>query len=498
MKKILIYLIVATAFITQAYGQIHWRKYSNNMVFPKRSIPLRSQSMVFVVDTAYLILSIGNSDETDTTRRTYSYSGWGQVTAELTEERTLDELGQMRMWENSWRKSYSYDASGNQLTYLFEVWNNSQWENDTRRSYSYDGSGRLVTELYEEWKNGDWANSLRDTYSFDDSKNQIIYQRDEWYNGQWVTKVRSISTNEEGGRVLTRLIEQDYSGHPARGTYTYDENGNLLTWLAEDKINGQWVNVYLHTNTYDLSGHKLSQLNQIWEGSYWQNAALYAYTYGTTGELLTTEFYQNWSEGTERWEYMVRRSYMYDGFGHLMSNLGETWNNGQWLNDNRKSYSYDPSGNMATYIDEYWDEEEQLWKRHRGIGFPTFFDLEDSAGNKYQFLDVYQAKLTWKPIIFQAVKVDFSALPKKYLLSQNYPNPFNPTTKIRYSISQQSFVTLKVYDILGNEVSTLVNEEKPVGTYELTWNAKNLSSGVYFYCLHAGNFVETRKMIFLR
>ncbi|MBS4034201.1 MAG: T9SS type A sorting domain-containing protein [Ignavibacterium sp.] len=83
-------------------------------------------------------------------------------------------------------------------------------------------------------------------------------------------------------------------------------------------------------------------------------------------------------------------------------------------------------------------------------------------------------------------------------LSQNYPNPFNPTTTIKYSIPKLNFVTIKIYNVLGIEVATLVNEEQTVGTYELNWNAANLPSGVYFYQLRAGNYVETKKMILLR
>jgi hypothetical protein len=84
-------------------------------------------------------------------------------------------------------------------------------------------------------------------------------------------------------------------------------------------------------------------------------------------------------------------------------------------------------------------------------------------------------------------------------LSQNYPNPFNSTTKIRYTMPSnvkgvKSNVNLKVYDILGNEVATLVNEEKSAGNYEVEFNSGNLSSGLYFYMLRAGEFVETRSM----
>jgi len=89
-------------------------------------------------------------------------------------------------------------------------------------------------------------------------------------------------------------------------------------------------------------------------------------------------------------------------------------------------------------------------------------------------------------------------IPCEYLLSQNYPNPFNPTTTIKYSIPELSFVTIKIYDVLGSEVATLVNEEKSEGSYELNWNAVNLPSGVYFYRIQAGNFIDTKKMILLR
>lgn len=88
--------------------------------------------------------------------------------------------------------------------------------------------------------------------------------------------------------------------------------------------------------------------------------------------------------------------------------------------------------------------------------------------------------------------------PLTYKLEQNYPNPFNPSTSIQYEVSSRQFVSLKIYDILGNEIETLVSEEKPAGTYEVTWNAASLPSGVYFYKLQAGNFVETRKMLLLK
>ncbi|MGE5433141.1 MAG: kelch repeat-containing protein [Syntrophomonadaceae bacterium] len=91
-----------------------------------------------------------------------------------------------------------------------------------------------------------------------------------------------------------------------------------------------------------------------------------------------------------------------------------------------------------------------------------------------------------------------SVLPDEFTLCQNYPNPFNPSTVISFSIPYPLHVTLKVFDLLGREVATLVNEEKPEGLHNAVWKADNLSSGVYFYELRAGSFVEKRKMMLIR
>ena len=99
--------------------------------------------------------------------------------------------------------------------------------------------------------------------------------------------------------------------------------------------------------------------------------------------------------------------------------------------------------------------------------------------------------------------IEINTLPINYDLSQNYPNPFNPSTRIRYAIpsnfnGQKSKVIIKVYDILGNEVATLVNEEKDPGIYEVEFSKSNLASGIYIYQLKADKFTSTKKMILLR
>ena len=94
----------------------------------------------------------------------------------------------------------------------------------------------------------------------------------------------------------------------------------------------------------------------------------------------------------------------------------------------------------------------------------------------------------------QKLMVTKESLPEMYSLEQNYPNPFNPSTKIKFNINEGSFISLVIYDILGNQVTTLVNEEKPAGSYEVTFNADNLPSGIYLARLTGGSKTSTIKV----
>jgi len=89
-------------------------------------------------------------------------------------------------------------------------------------------------------------------------------------------------------------------------------------------------------------------------------------------------------------------------------------------------------------------------------------------------------------------------MPKSFLLLQNYPNPFNPSTTIEYSLPGNSFVSLKVYDVMGKEITILVNKEQPQGNYKINFDGSNLSSGIYLYRLHSNTFIQTRKFVLLK
>ncbi len=165
------------------------------------------------------------------------------------------------------------------------------------------------------------------------------------------------------------------------------------------------------------------------------------------------------------------------------------------FNDYNNFFIYQKNGN--------WVVENILQNYPNFVGF--FFDfLFDEQSNLHY---VFSRTDTLMPVLADlyytkgTVITDVETLgqPKDYSIKlEAYPNPFNPTTTISYSIPKRGLVQLKVYDILGKEIETLVNEEKPSGKYSVKFNGSNLPSGVYFYTIRINNFVQSRKMILLR
>ena len=114
----------------------------------------------------------------------------------------------------------------------------------------------------------------------------------------------------------------------------------------------------------------------------------------------------------------------------------------------------------------------------------------DFSGNKSEYSENIYALVT---------DVEFeSEIPTVYDLGQNYPNPFNPSTVINFSLPESGLVSLKVFDILGQEVAELVNQIKSAGVYEVSFDASNLTTGLYIYRIEAGNFVATKKMLLVK
>jgi hypothetical protein len=154
---------------------------------------------------------------------------------------------------------------------------------------------------------------------------------------------------------------------------------------------------------------------------------------------------------------------------------------------------------FVTNFKDYQDESDipaVTYTMGKGLGFIASYAWELafwSTSLKYAKINgvEYGTQIT-------AIEDKRSDQPEDYILYQNYPNPFNPSTNIDYVLPRPDFVTLKVYDVLGNEIKTFVNEEKNSGRYNVSFNGNGLASGIYFYVLRVGNFVQSRKMLLLK
>ncbi len=146
----------------------------------------------------------------------------------------------------------------------------------------------------------------------------------------------------------------------------------------------------------------------------------------------------------------------------------------------------------------------RLFRIHNGIVDTLLSELPRPGGMVFNskgdlFITSFQNNTVLKVTNLPTAVVDEgNSVVNNFSLEQNYPNPFNPSTSIKYWLSSISNVSLKVYDVLGKEVATLVNEEKPAGSYDVKFDAAGLSSGIYFYKLQAGSLIETKKMILMK
>jgi hypothetical protein len=162
----------------------------------------------------------------------------------------------------------------------------------------------------------------------------------------------------------------------------------------------------------------------------------------------------------------------------------------------------DNSGNL---VDEVTYSSSGLWTSLPNGNGPTLSlvnpQLDNSLAESWK-ASGFSGTPGYLNDIYTKAELENDLVPTEFVLYQNYPNPFNPNTSIQYAISSTQFVSLKVYDLLGREVATLVNEEKTAGSYEVDFHPvssiKNLVSGIYFYRLQAGSFVETKKMLMIK
>jgi Secretion system C-terminal sorting domain len=370
------------------------------------------------------------------------------------------------------RQIFTYDSRGKIATYLLEHWLNGEWVKFFLTTNTFNANGRILTRLGEGWQDGELTNAFLDTSTYDANGNQLTSLQKYWMNGQWADSILDTYTYDADGNILTSLRELRQGGqwvNANSGNYTYDANGDQLTSLQEGWQNGEWVNAYAVTSTYDTNSHQLTSSQKQWLNGEWINSNSDTSIYDTNGNLLA--FLQVlWQNG--QWENAVLSRYTYDSSGKILSDQVELWQNGQWTNSSLDTYMYDADGNQVTFLNGTWQNGE--------------------------WTTIYKMTSIWGAAEITAVRTGEPVVPASFSLSQNYPNPFNPTTKIEYRIAKSGFVSLKVYNLLGQEVVTLFSGDEQPGNYSATFDGSKLASGLYFYRLTAQGYSKVMKMLMIK
>ncbi len=417
---------------------------SENQIF--RNMQKQDFDSSSVVDS--VITKDPNGDKSG--RRVFTYDSNGNRIS------ALEEHWDISQWVNYRRGTYTYNSNENFI--FIEIWDGSQWVNHLLSTLTYDLNGNIITELVEIWDGSQWENNSRHTFIYDSSGNQTSFLSESWNISQWVNY--------------------------RRDTYTCDPNGNRISALMEIWDGSQWVNYLLQTFTYDSNGNRISALEEHWDGSQWVNFQRGTYTYNSNGNLISA-FTEQWD--TTQWVNYRLNTYTYDSNENFISKLTEIWDGSQWSNGGLWTYTWDSNGNMT-----FGKYEE--WVNGNWIAAEGSFFFYDSFGRPYIFYN--SAIYVYYSIITNVSESDIVI--NKYSLSQNYPNPFNPVTNISYTLPKASKVKLEIYNLLGQQITMVINEYKPAGYHEVQLEATQLSSGIYMYRIQAGEFSQVKKMVVMK
>ncbi len=328
-------------------------------------------------------------------------------------------------------------------------------------------------------------------------------------NGQWNLTYQDSSTFGPGFRLASTVSAWYLPGSQSviqRTSNSYDGNGFLISTLVEQMDSGSWRPRQRATFMIDLRGYDTLYTSETWVDTQWVYQNRTSFVNDSTGRVLqaidcTWQSNQWVNQRRQTLSYPPDRSFHY---------LSEDWLGGAWVPTLREVEQYDVNGNLTSEVYEYyvsgaWVLRSSLVNTYNTAallihgecqGEDGSFYARDGFDNKYYFSG-RSIDIAYRTLITGVEQTSGSA-PSSYQLLQNYPNPFNPTTTIRYSLPKESFVTLIVYNTLGQQVAEPVSEQQQAGYHNVEFRADGLASGVYFYRLQTGDFVQTKRLLLLK
>jgi hypothetical protein len=389
-------------------------------------------------------------------------------------------------WIPESQELYFYDAQNRIIEYLKQSsWPDrllcrAYWVNKTRTLYSYSTGLQPIEIVDQQYKNNSWVNVSRSMMTYNAQNNIIEVIDQEWDGSAWVNKTKIIInySSDKLQDIITMAWSSNSWENESKISYTYNSSGYVITITTSEWSNGIWKDVIRHLKTYDSKGNNILEEHQTYEN----------------GTLISNNIINN----------------TYDTNNRLVEEITQMITDIPWFTPKdtgffgkefkKVNYTYDNNGNNIQTIQ--YDCMPGSWGSWvlRLRETTTFDKFNKEIEKNFDYFNYSGVWLyTFKKVFIYGSSVnsvnDDITLPDKFILSQNYPNPFNPSTKIKVYIPEKTNVNLSIYNLLGEKVVTLVNNELSIGKYEFTFEAKNLPSGVYFYRLETPKQTITKKMI---
>ena len=381
------------------------------------------------------------------------------------------------------------------------------WVNSSRMIEIYDNAGRVIQFVSEDYIDGEWKAWWRMLFEYEGNSEDVYIWMSEWWDEE------TEAWDNRGER--TRFVAY--------------ENGSPIEAIDEKWEDDEWQPFRKSIMTWTADRMPLETLDYDWTGDDWELSARERWIW--ENELLT-ELVNEWWDG-EAWIVDMRWQYTYDNNGNEIEYIFQMsdWLTGELKNFFRELTSYDAQGNATETVDQMWDDENEEWSDIS----KTIYEEYDNQGNLIRSVDYTLIGDTWVPssrdhyhydgngdlqmqVIEEwagedtwipAYRVLYSgfdptnvasgeSLPDGITLLQNYPNPFNPSTTIRYNIPERMHVVISVYNMLGQQIAKLIDEELEAGSHAVKFDATILPSGVYIYRLQAGESVQSKKLMLLK
>lgn len=365
---------------------------------------------------------------------------------------------------------------------LLQYWNAGQWEDESKLVFEYDEQSRIsVSTNFLSDDQGGFVEYTRELHGYESNPKKEFIEIQMSSSGSWEKLSLTVAEyiNEELTSNVTIYGWMDTEYIPVE-KYAYNYSGDILTEMINSLWNGsQWVDVAKQNYQYDAQVRLLEYISTSFNDATqsWDNVFKLINTYYADDSLMTIAQ----SGNVNSWENLMKVINLYSPNGKLTKTTAYTWEENNWIPEALGEYTYDSNGNNTLYIEYGFD------------------------GNGWE---VY-GRAIYSYIPTNPTNVDDDVVSTRdFKLNDNYPNPFNPSTVISWQISVDSYITLKVYDIIGNEVATLVNEFKPAGKYTVDFNTSTigggLASGVYLYAISArsidgkDSFNAVKKMMLIK